>query len=214
MDFGNQSFYDMMKKRHGDPHWNNPEKNKQTCLNRYGTITYMPYGSKKFKNRMIELYGVEHNSQCHDLRIKQQQKFIYDNKLFGSSWELSLYIWLKDNNIIFEYQPNVNIWYEFEGKRHKYEPDFMINEKIIEIKGNHFFDKEGKMICPYRKKSWSDEQYLNKCMQYEAKHQCMLQNNIQILLYEDCKKYIDYVEQTYGKGYFQQFKKKQKESKI
>lgn len=103
MHFGSKSFYSLMESRHGDPHWNNPEKNKQTCMERYGTPTYMPYGSRQFKDRMIELYGVEHNSQVHEFRIKQQQKMIYNNICFGSSWELALYIWLKDHDIAFEY---------------------------------------------------------------------------------------------------------------
>lgn len=34
------------------------------------------------------------------------------------------------------------------------------------------------------------------------------------MLGEDCKKYIDYVEQKYGKDYLKQFKKKPKENKI
>ena len=71
MQFGSNSFYDLMRAKHGDPHWNNPEKNMQTCMDKYGTPTYMPYGSQKFKERMIELYGVEHNSQVHDIRVKQ-----------------------------------------------------------------------------------------------------------------------------------------------
>jgi hypothetical protein len=82
------------------------------------------------------------------------------------------------------------------------------------VKGDHFFDKDGKMRCPYRNKVWTDEEYADKCALYEAKHQCMLANNVQILLGSDCQKYIDYVEQTYGKGYLKQFKKTPKESKI
>ena len=35
----------------------------------------------------------------------------------------------------------------------------------------------------------------------EAKHQCMLKNNVVILTSKEIKKYLDYVEQTYGKGY-------------
>lgn len=201
-------------KNHGNPNWNNYEKARQTCITLYGMPSYMPYGSQRFKDRMIELYGVEHNSQCHEFRIKQQQKYFYENQWFGSSWEISLYIWLTDNHKDFSYQPDLDIWYEFDGCLHKYEPDFLIDGKIIEIKGDHFFNDDGTMKCPYRKKTWTDEQYEKKCQQYEAKHQCMITNNVVILKKKDCQKYIDYVEQTYGKGYLKQFKKKLKNSKI
>nr|DAH74081.1 MAG TPA: fusion of the LIM interacting domain, fusion protein, LMO [Caudoviricetes sp.] len=41
---------------------------------------------------------------------------------------------------------------------------------MIELKGDHFFSKDGKMICPYRNKSWSDEKYQEECAKYENKH--------------------------------------------
>ena len=34
---------------------------------------------------------------------------------------------------------------------------------------------------------------------YEAKHQCMLKNNVKILKTTDYMKYIDYVKSKYGK---------------
>ena len=59
--------------------------------------------------------------------------------------------------------------YVFNGKAHKYFSDFKVGDKLYEIKGDHFF-KDGKMVCPYRDMSWSDEQYLLECSKYEAKH--------------------------------------------
>ena len=41
----------------------------------------------------------------------------------------------------------------------------------------------------------------------EAKHQCMIDNNVVILKSKEMKKYIDYVEQKYGRSYLKQFKK-------
>jgi hypothetical protein len=93
----------------------------------------------------------------------------------------------------------------FEGKTHKYFPDFKVGTVLYEIKGDHFF-RDGKMVCPYRDKKWSDEQYLLECAKYEAKHQCMLKNNVVILTSKDYEKYIIYVESTYGKDFLKQFK--------
>lgn len=41
----------------------------------------------------------------------------------------------------------------------------------------------------------------------EAKHQCMLENNVEILKYADYSKFISYVEDKYGKSFLEQYKK-------
>ena len=40
----------------------------------------------------------------HDFFIKGCKFYCYNNVMFDSSWELAYYIWLKDNNINFEYK--------------------------------------------------------------------------------------------------------------
>lgn len=62
-----------------------------------------------------------------------------------------------------------------QNKEHYYFPDFKINDELIEIKGDHFFDKNGNFRCPFN--------ILNENIQneYKAKYQCMLDNNIKIL---------------------------------
>ena len=119
---------------------------------------------------------------------------------FDSFPEIVFFIYLKDHNIEFEYQPSISFEYTFNGKTHKYFPDFKVGTVLYKIKGDHFF-KDGKMVCPYRDKSWSDEQYLLECSKYEAKHQCMLKNNVAILTSNDYAKYLDYIESTYGKDF-------------
>ena len=39
-------------------------------------------------------------------------KYKYNDLKFDSSWELAYYIWLKDNNIQFTYQPRPAIFLE------------------------------------------------------------------------------------------------------
>lgn len=41
---------------------------------------------------------------------------------------------------------------------------------------------------------------------YEAKHQCMLRNMVEIWKSNDYKKYLMYIKSTYGKDYLRQFK--------
>ena len=141
---------------------------------------------------MKERYGVENAILEHDIFIKARQKYYYDERHFDSSWELAYYIWLKDNNIEFEYQPDVKFKYVYNNEIHYYYPDFKIGNRLQEIKGNLFFknkDINEKMICPF-------DRQLDAL--FEAKHKCMIDNNIQILTEIDIKKYINYVKINYG----------------
>lgn len=215
-NYGNPNYVNVEKglktknDKYGDSHWNNPKKNAETCIDRYGHLVAMRYGSIEFKAAMKKKYGVEHNSQVHEFRVKQQQRYLFDGKFFESSLELAYYIWLRDHNLEFEYQPNASFWYEHEGKRHKYKPDFLVEGVYIELKGDHFFKEDGTMFLPYRKKSWTDEQYQRMCSKYESKHQCMLSNGVKIMRYSECKKYLEYVELQYGKNQLRNFKKQPK----
>ena len=50
------------------------------------------------------------------------------------------------------------------------------------------------MICPFKKKSWSDAQYKEKCEKYAAKYKCMTENNVVILKSTQYEEYLEYVE--------------------
>ena len=81
---------------------------------------------------------------------------------------------------------SISIPYEFNGTHHTYHPDFIVSDRIYEVKGDNFFrinESTGKeeMFCPYRDEDWSDEKYNWMCGLYEAKHQCMIANNVEIL---------------------------------
>ena len=64
------------------------------------------------------------------------------------------------------------------------------------------------MICPYTQKEnsrhtkdWYDDQF-------EAKHQCMIKNNVKILTSIDMKPILKYIKDKYGKDYLKSFKRK------
>ena len=189
------------------------EHAKQTCLSCYGYeyVLQVPEVKEKRKQTCLANYGVEYISQSHDIRIKQCQRYFYNTCYFDSAPEIAFYIWLKDMNISFEYQPESSFNYEYAGKLHKYYPDFKIGDMYFEIKGNHFF-KNGKMICPYRSKHMTDEQYKVLCENYEAKHQCMLKNDVIILKHAEYCIFLCYVSQTYGKNYLKQFRVNKKDN--
>lgn len=191
-------------KRYGVEHTSkikeNRDKAKKTNLLRYGNENYN--NLKQIRHTCLERYGVENPTQCHDIRVKQQKRYIYNEINFDSSWEIAYYIWLSDNNIKFEYQPDILIKYKYKGKTYTYSPDFKVNDKLIEIKGDQYFNKNGtRMICPY------DHTLDGK---FNAKFKCMLKNNVYILRYNDIKQYLYYINNKYGIMYLQNFKRVKK----
>lgn len=213
---------------YGDEHYNNRDKAKKTSLELYGDEHYSNrdkcwktfkeiYGTEniftlssiqnKSKNTKLIRYGDEtwnnrelyiktcldrYNTLCHS------KIYCYNDTCFSSSWELAYYIWLKDHNIEFEYQPKTYFLYNYLNIEHRYCPDFKINDRIIEIKGLQFFenhDPTKRMICPYDRTQ--DDLY-------EAKHQCMIENNVEIIT--DCSEYINYINTIYGKDFIEKFR--------
>lgn len=195
------------------------EKGKKTCLEKYGKESFMQtqqgidmvaktklakYGSSSFnnpeKNRetCMARYGVEHAMQLKQFRDKCRSKYFFDDRYFDSSWEVAYYIWLTDNQVEFEYHPNVFFNYLIPGsdKVHKYFPDFLVNGVLIEIKGDDQL-KNGTMI---------DKLDQQKNFIAQAKYECMLQHGITILTGKDIKPYLQYVSQKYGRDYLSKFK--------
>lgn len=108
---------------------------------------------------------------------------------FDSSWEFEVYDFLKEHHIEFEYQIEP-IHYDYDNETHYYFPDFLVHNHKYEVKGEQFFrinEITGKeeMFCPYRESEWTDEHYSWICGLYEAKHQCMIANNVIILRKKD-----------------------------
>ena len=120
--------------------------------------------------------------------------YTFNNIKFDSSWELAYYIWLKDHNIDFEYQPNMPIEYKVNNLIKYYYPDFLINNQFYEIKGNQFFNENNQLINPF-----------NNTLDIE-KYQCMIDNNVKILREKDIIPILDYINEKYGKNYLKQFK--------
>lgn len=162
------------------------EKIKTTCRERYGVDSYSK--TDEFKKYM-SLFNNEHT-------FTRSSKYYYNNTFFDSSWELAYYIWLSDNYIQFIYHPNIKLKYYVDDKLHYYQPDFLVNNELHEIKGNHFLI-DNKMINPYNK---NDNKKMN------AKFNCMVKNQIKILSFNELKEIFFYINKKYGKNYLKQFK--------
>lgn len=116
---------------------------------------------------------------------KIRKKYFYDNEIFQSYNEVCFYIYLKEHNIRFQHLTDVSIEYKCNETVHHYFPDFKVYDTLVEIKGGQFF-KDGKMINPYDR---------SQDAVYEAKHQCMLRNNVKIIT---SKRFVQYVDKKYG----------------
>ena len=140
-----------------------------------------------------ERYGYDYYVQSPEFHKKCHKRYTnpkYPDMTFATSWEFKVYDFLTENHIEFEYQVSIAIPYEYAGKTHYYHPDFRVGDRIVEVKGDQFFrinEETGKeeMFMPWRKPGMSDEEYRNACEKEEAKHQCMIANNVVILRKRD-----------------------------
>lgn len=112
--------------------------------------------------------------------LKRKQMFGKYNapngKKYDSSWEYLFENYLIEHKIDYIYQSNETFtWYDVNGKSHEYIPDFYLpnTNEFIEIKGDYFFDKNGKFFDPYDK---TEEGYKNA----ELKWNCMMENNVKV----------------------------------
>lgn len=177
------------------------EKCEQTCENRFGVRNYTQ--SNEYKEQYDEIqskrtqtceikYGVSHYAKTKEFARAIHKPYTnpkYHDMTFSTSWEFKVYDFLMEHNIEFEYQPSISIPYECEGTHHTYHPDFKVCDKIVEVKGDQFFrmnESTGReeMFCPWRG-DLSDKEYEFKCKIEEAKHQCMIANDVIILRGKD-----------------------------
>ena len=154
---------------------------KETCLKLYGVSAgFQTKTALENRNKTLkEKYGTDKIMHVPEIAAKTHKKIKYNDLWFDSMPELNIYNFLIEHNINFEYQPKVNFTYMFEGKEHKYYPDFYIEGEYYEYKGTQFFknhDINERMINPYDR---------SKDDLYEAKHQCMLKNDIHIITNEN-----------------------------
>lgn len=137
----------------------------------------------KRKNTCLEKYGVDNPSKLAEVKSKKCQRYHYDGYSFRSSYELAFYIYYRDKGCDIKYE-SIKIPYG----DHIYTPDFVLDGRLIEIKGKHLLDEEGNIDSSFYGKSKEEEDRL--------KQECMNENNVELIT--DVSKEIDYVKSTYG----------------
>ena len=153
-------------KKYGDENYNNQEKKRITLKEKYGDENYnnnkarketlkKKYGDENFNNQIkkeetcLDKYGVRHTNQNIETMIKIQKsafkiKLHEDTNLYyRGTYEKHFLDYCYLNNIeITEFKDG--IYYEYDGKIHRYYPDFYHPESktIIEVKSKYTFDSE------------------------------------------------------------------------
>lgn len=59
-----------------------------------------------------------------------------------------MYKYCIEHHLSVMYQQQIIEYYDDNNKRHFYHPDFMINGKLYEVKGDHLL-RDGKLYNPY-----------------------------------------------------------------
>lgn len=184
-----------LKECRKNPEWveNIKEKTKETCLKKWGSENY--WGSKKAREASSKYWESLTEEDWETYRQNRSKGFEYDGQKFDSKPELAFWIWCKENgkNISRE---SKKLTYTFEGKEKTYIPDFVVDEQMIEIKGDHFVKENGEWQNPF-------DHSLDSLM--EAKHKFIQTQPIKVLYKDDYQKYIDYVNEKYTKDFLELF---------
>lgn len=170
--------------RYGDENYNNYDAAKKTNLQKYG-VEHILQGQDfrlKAEQTMLEKYGVAHPAQSLTFNCGRKNSYKYNNVYFDSFPELAVYLYCINNKIKIS-RADITFEYILNESKHVYKPDFIIDGKLIEIKGDHFFNEDGTMRNPFD----STQDAL-----YEAKHQCGLSHNVEFWTSEKYSKYIDW----------------------
>lgn len=166
------------------------EKTKKTLIKKFGSVE----NAYKARLENIRKTMLDHYGATTNLVFITFKKYFFDETYFDSSWELAYYIWLKDHNIEFKYHTEQIEYIGDDGKKHFYYPDFIVNGKIVEIKGDQFFNEKGEPYDHYHKVFWWN------------KYNLIVNNGGKILTRKDLIKQFDYVKFTYGKHFLKEHK--------
>lgn len=177
---------------------------------------------EKYKAKNVALHNGYHECCCRQCsnrysefnhrRVKNMsRRLTYEGKTFDSSWELAYYIWLSDCHIPFIYQPDIHFTYLDKNRiSHTYYPDFLVNDQIVEIKGDQFYTDDKQTMQNIHDHSTDHI--------YDAKYHCMLDNHVQILTYIDVEKCIQHCQRKFGSDvadsqhWYKRFKRSNKDT--
>ena len=174
-------------------YYNVPLHNKETTLK---------LGALNSKKALMKKYGVPSTFLVDEIRQKAKEtiitrygkvrfptnrKYKVNDQYFDSFPELCFYLYCIESksNIIRE---PVCIPFKYNNKIYNYIPDFNVDGKLYEIKGDQFVSNDGKRQNPF---DHTEDGFM------EAKRKCAIKNNV-IILYS--KDYVFYENRFKEKG--------------
>lgn len=155
------------------------KKKEATFLKHYGAKTSLinPEMAEKIKQTCIEKYGVDNPFKSKEIISQMKRKYICDDIYFDSSWEVAVYLYCRDHHLNFKTHPEPKEYF-VGNEKHLYYPDFEIENRLIEIKGDMMIDKSGE-ITPHPTLIKKKEPSLLK-EQILAKNECMKEWNVEV----------------------------------
>jgi hypothetical protein len=115
--------------------------------------------------------------------------YYYQSEQFDSAQELAFWIYHRDHKHAIR-RNYKKLFYFYKRKKRYIIPDFILDKKLIEVKGDNF--KKGL--------EW------NKLWPYEEK--VLKKHNVAILWHDDIKPFLYYIRGKYGAKYLKSFKQK------
>jgi hypothetical protein len=133
---------------------------------------------------------IEHqDNSIPNQKLQNEHCYHYQGEQFDSSWQLAFWIYHKDHNHTIGHNCK-KIFYYYKGKKRWVVPDFVLDRKLITIKGDNF--REGL--------KW------NKLWPHEEK--ALKRHKVIIIWHEDIKPFLYYVRGKYGVNYLKSFRRK------
>lgn len=120
-------------------------RNCQFCKSVFSVLpkSKKKFCSKKCSNEGLKVLMIGKSGGFREKAGRGKQG-IYQGFYYNSSWELAWIVYNLDHNISFS-RNTIPFEYTFEGKKHKFYPDFLINEnEYVEVKGYNSKQFEAK----------------------------------------------------------------------
>lgn len=170
-----------------------------------GSNTYLH--SKAYKDKNVEIYGTENPN--FQRRYKYARWNYGDTLYFASYWEFCVYLYYTEiepwHTVIYE---PFEIPYHDGTRLTHYQLDFLIDGRMVEVKGDQYLDSEGNLFFPYTTlhgKPMTEKQLSARRREWDSKNACMKLYNIEIWSKKECYPIIKAVEERFGKEWLNSF---------
>lgn len=160
----------------------NKDKINETNLLKYGSIwlTQTEHFKQKAKATNLKRYGVEYAAQSPEVAKRKKHKYYYNSMGFDSNTEIEVFKFCEKHNLSVELYPIKIKYIDSLGIKHNYIPDFRINGKLYEVKGDLYLDENYNLINPYKNTGTEESRYAIDC-KLKAKTECMKKNGVVII---------------------------------